>query len=103
MASIHEGSCECAKSELDLLAIPYTQTSVESGKYVEYRPISSITDGAPVEFDVTASGDDYVDFLHSYLHIPAKIAKANGQALENANVVCPMTKFLYSLFYQVDI
>jgi len=47
MAFIHEGSCECAKIEQDLFSVPPTQTSIESGLFVEYRPISSITDGAP--------------------------------------------------------
>jgi len=47
MAFIHEGSHECTRSELDLFSVPPTQTSIESGTFVEYRPISSITDGAP--------------------------------------------------------
>jgi hypothetical protein len=47
MAFIHEGSCECAKSELDLFSLPSMQTSIESGIYVEYHPISNITGGAP--------------------------------------------------------
>jgi len=38
------------------------QTSIESGTFVEYRPISSLTDGAPIEFDITSTGDDYIDF-----------------------------------------
>jgi hypothetical protein len=58
MAFIHEGSCECAKSELDLFSIPATQTSVESGMYVDYHPVSSITGGPPIEFDVNATGEE---------------------------------------------
>ena len=75
MAFIHEGSCECAKSELDLFSVPPTQTSIDSGTFVEYRPISTLTDGAPIEFDVTSSGDDYLDFANSYLHLKAKIKR----------------------------
>ena len=75
MAFIHEGSCECAKSELDLFSVPATQTSIDSGVYVEYHPISSITSGAPIEFDVTASGDDYLDFANSFLYVRAKITR----------------------------
>lgn len=48
MAFIHEGSCECAKSELDLFSVPATQTSVESGTYVEYHPISSMMGGSDI-------------------------------------------------------
>jgi hypothetical protein len=41
MAFIHQGSCECAKSELNLSSVPPTQVSVDSGMFVEYHPISS--------------------------------------------------------------
>jgi hypothetical protein len=71
MAFIHEGSCECAKSELDLFSLPSTQTSIESGIYVEYHPISNITGGATIEFDVTATGDDYLDLANSFLCVRA--------------------------------
>jgi hypothetical protein len=103
MAFIHDGSCECAKSELDLFAVPSTQTSIESGSYVEYHPISSIIGGAPIEFDVTASGDDYIDFANSYVHVRAKITRDNGDNLEAADTVGPVNNFLHSLFSQVDV
>jgi hypothetical protein len=103
MAFIHEGSCECTKSELDLFSVPPTQTSIESGTYVEYRPISTLTDGAPIEFDVTSSGDDYLDFASSYLHVKAKIERANGDALVPADTVGPVNNLLHSLFSQVDV
>jgi hypothetical protein len=103
MAFIHEGSCECAKSELDLFSVPATQTSIDSGVYVEYHPISSITSGAPIEFDVTASGDDYLDFANSFLCVRAKITRANGENLDATDTVGPVNNFLHSLFTQADI
>jgi hypothetical protein len=103
MAFIHEGSCECAKSELDLFSVPPTQVSVDSGMFVEYHPISSLTDGAPIEFEVSSSGDDYIDFANSYLYVRAKITRANGNNLENDDTVGPVNNFLHSLFSQVDI
>lgn len=103
MAFIHDGSCECAKSELDLFSVPATQTSIESGLYVDYHPISSITGGAPIEFDVNATGDDYLDLANSLLHIRAKIVKANGDDLEDASTVGPVNNFMHSLFSQVDV
>lgn len=103
MAFIHENSCECAKSELDLFSVPPTQTSIESGIYVEYHPISSLTDGAPIEFDVTASGDDYLDLTNSLLHVRAKIVRADGSNLAAADTVGPVNNFLHTLFSQVDV
>jgi hypothetical protein len=103
MAFIHEGSCECAKSELDLFSLPSTQTSIESGIYVEYHPISNITGGAPIEFDVTATGDDYLDLANSFLCVRAKITRINGDDLDAADTVGPVNNFLHSLFSQVDV
>jgi hypothetical protein len=103
MAFIHEGSCGCAKSELDLFSLPSTQTSIESGIYVEYHPISNITGGAPIEFDVTATGDDYLDLANSFLCVRAKITRINGDDLDAADTVRPVNNFLHSLFSQVDV
>ena len=103
MAFIHEGSCECTKSELDLFSAPLTQTSIESGLFVEYRPISSLADGAPIEFEIVSSGDDYIDFANSYLHIKVKIQRADGTVLDAADTVGPVNNFLHSLFSQVDV
>jgi hypothetical protein len=103
MAFIHEGSCECTKSELDLFSVPPTQTSIESATFVEYRPIASLTDGAPIEFEIASSGDDYLDFANSYLQVKVKIERANGNALDVADTVGPVNNFLHSLFSQVDV
>jgi hypothetical protein len=103
MAFIHEGSCECAKSELDLFSIPATQTSVESGMYVDCHPVSNITGGTPIEFDVNATGEEYLDLANSLLHVRAKIVKANGEDLEAASTVGPVNNSLHSLFSQVDV
>ena len=56
MAFIHDQSCECAKTELGEISVPPTQASIEYGNYVEYHPLSSITDSGPIEFDVSSSG-----------------------------------------------
>ena len=103
MAFIHEGSCECSSGELDLFSVPPTQTSVESGTYVEYRPVSTLTNGSPIEFDITSSGDDYIDFGNSYLHIKAKLMRSNGNNLDTDDTVGPVNNFLHSLFSQVDV
>lgn len=44
MSFPRSNSCECNKSELDLLALPSTQTSIETGMWVHYKPTSSLAD-----------------------------------------------------------
>jgi hypothetical protein len=103
MAFVHAQSCECAKSELDLFSVPPTQTSIESGTWVEYHPVSAITGGSPIEFEINGSGEDYVDFANSYLHVKAKITKPDGTALDADTKLGPTNLFLHSLFSQIDI
>ena len=73
MAFVHEQSCECTKSELDLFSVPPTQTSMEQGSWVEYHPLTTITDGSPIEFDISGTGEDYVDFGNTVLYVRERI------------------------------
>ena len=50
MAFLHTQSCECLKSELSLFDIPPTQTTIEGSNWVQYKPISSLSDDSPIEF-----------------------------------------------------
>jgi hypothetical protein len=71
--------------------------------YVDYHPMSSETGGAPIEFDVNATGEEYLDLANILLHVRAKMVKANGEDLEAASTVGPVNNFLHSLFSQVDV
>ncbi|KAJ8665705.1 hypothetical protein QAD02_007367 [Eretmocerus hayati] len=57
MAFVHTQSCECLKSELLLFEIPPTQTTIEGSRYIQYKPISSLTDDSPIEFIVSGNAN----------------------------------------------
>ena len=103
MAFVHEESCECTKTELDLFSVPPTQTSIESGSWVEYHPVSTLTDRGPVEFEIIGNGECYVDFANTFLHVTAKITKGDGGALAGDAKTGPVNLLLHSLFSQVDV
>ena len=103
MAFVHHESQECTKSELDLFSIPATQTSITKGQWIEYHPISNITDSGPIEFNISGSGEEYLDLAKTQLFVKAKIFKANGSALDAETKVGPVNLFLPSLFSQVDV
>jgi len=103
MAFVHGDSCECIKSELDLFSVPPTQTSIENGSWVEYHPLSTLADGSPIEFEICGGGEDYLDFSNSYLHVVAKVTKADGTNMDDDEEVGPANLFLHSLFSQIDI
>lgn len=106
MSFLHQKSCECVKSELDLFSLPPTQTSIDSGKWVQYKPVSSLTDDAPIEFVVPGHGDEYTDLSQTLLQVTASIVKsADGTKMteEESKTVGPIDNWLHSLFNQVDL
>jgi len=103
MPFVHEQSCECTKSELDLFSVPPTQTSMEQGSWIEYHPLTAVADASPIEFDVGASGENYIDFANTMLYVKAKITRADGNNLAADSPIGPSNLFLHSLFSQVDV
>ena len=108
MALVHQDSCECNKSELDLFTTPPTQTAVQSSQWVEHRPLSSLTAGAPIQFAVMGSGEEYLDLSETYLQVTVHITKTTGEALESGaggadRGVGPVNNWLHSLFSQIDV
>ena len=115
MASlVHPLSCACGKSELELFAVPPTQTAINSSQWVEHRPITTLTDTGPIEFVITGSGEVYIDLSETYLQVTVKIVQPTGGSLqqsagEDGTVtgtgagVGPVNLWLHSLFSQVDV
>ena len=103
MAFVHENSCECAKSELDLFTIPPTQTSIEMSTFCDYHPLTSLADGTPIEFEIGGTGDDYIDLANTFLYLKVKLRRADGTDLHADDVVAPTNYILHGLFSQVDI
>lgn len=62
-----------------------------------------MTDGAPIEFEVTSSGDGFIDFADSYLQVGVKLEQAYGNSLDATDTVGPVNSFLHSLFSHVDV
>ena len=53
---MQNGSCECSKSELNVLSVPPTMTAMQESQWVEHFPIASLTNNAPIEFIFTSNG-----------------------------------------------
>jgi len=76
---------------------------MEHGSWVEYYPMTTVSDGSPIEFDISGTGDDYIDFANTMLHVKAKVTQADGTNLAADAPTGPVNLFLHSLFSQVDI
>ena len=65
---------------------------------MEYHPLTTVAGGSPIEFDVGASGKDYIDFANTMLYVKANITRADGTNLANDSPIGPSNLFLHSLF-----
>ena len=81
MALIHEDSMEILKSELELFAVPPTQTSIEETRFVEYYPQTSLGHG-PVEFHIPPNDKEYLDLQNSFLYMKIRILDEDGETLK---------------------
>ena len=99
MSYVHPNSKRCEKSEIDLFSVPPTPLSLEKGRWIDYRPLSSVTnDDAAMTF-LIAGTDEYIDLSRTILTVEGKIEKSTGG---DANIA-PVNNFLHSLFKQVDV
>lgn len=103
MAFINSHKGITIKSELDIFATPPTQSSIEGGSTFCYRPISVLSNTAPIEFLVSASGDEYIDLPHTAIHIIAKIKVDETLSGSVQAEVGPVNNWIHSLFSQIDV
>jgi len=103
MAFVNELSCECTKSELDVFALPPTQTSIQQSNWVEYQLLTSILGNAPLEFDVTGTGEGYLDMTNVMLYVCARVTTNAGADIDADSTTAPVNLLLHSMFTQVDV
>ena len=76
---------------------------MEKGSWVEFRPISSLTNNGPIDFHVAATEDEYIDIGRTRLYLKVTIRKNNNQLIDDNDEIAPINLILHSLFSQVDV
>ena len=106
MSYVHPYSKRCEKSEVDLFSVPPTQLSLEKGRWIDYRPLSSVENPDSAITFLIAGTDEYLDLSKTILYVEGKILKGDDDTPLSGggqtNVV-PVNNFLHSLFKQVDV
>lgn len=103
MSIIHENSTECSLSPLEWFCIPPTQTAVEKTYNVDYQPLTSIRQNAPIEFYIPASTEEYLDLKNSRLHLKCRISLLDGDECDEAQLVAPVNDLFNSLWSNVEL
>ena len=118
MTTLFNNLCEpCTKSELDLETIPPIQVGIIDDYIVSTGPKSALSGSGPLEFELTASGDDYLDLSQCYLSLKCKVTNGDGSNIRTKVTstdgtttsagdqasIGPVNLVLHSLFRQVDV
>ena len=105
MSYVHPYSKRCEKSEVDLFSVPPTQLSLEKGRWIDYRPLSSVENPDSAITFLIAGTDEYLDLSKTILYVEGKILKSDDTSLSGGGQtnVAPVNNFLHSLFKQVDV
>ena len=98
---IHENSCACVGSQLDLFNVPGTQMSQEKNTYVPHYPISDAGNVA-LEFDIKPSAM-YTDLADTRLYLRCKVMNDNGTLLPDNADVSVSNMLFHSLMQRVDV
>ena len=101
---MQSGSCECSKTELDVLSVPPTMTSMQESQWVEHFPVASIANDSPIEFMIPPQTEFWTDLSQSFLYVKFKIIQAaDDSALANDANIAPVNNFLHSMFSNIDL
>lgn len=115
MAYLHAASSEALRSELDLWALPPTQTVLEQSQWIPFKPVSSIDQSNTIEFCVPGTGSEYLDGSHTLIGVRGKLVDAAGNDIpapraadgDNPaipqNHAAPVNYTLPAAFCQTDI
>ena len=81
MSYVHPNSKRCEKSEIDLFSVPPTQLSLEKGRWIDYRPLSTVKgNDRPITFMISGT-DEYLDLSKTILIVKGKVVNGNGFCL----------------------
>ena len=101
MSYVHPYSKRCEKSEVDLFSVPPTQLSLEKGRWIDYRPLSTVENNdSPITFMI-AGTDECIDLSKTILVVEGNISNIANKA--GAANVAPVNNFLHSLIKQADV
>lgn len=82
---------------------PGSQTDILKSYTVDYYPLSSISGGGPIEFEIPGSAEDYLDVNDISLYVRFKVLKADGKAISAADKVGLNNLAIASLFQDVSL
>lgn len=88
---------------LNLFEQTNSETSLYSREWIEYRPISQITEGSALDFNIPAQSSAYIDLKRSVLNVKIRLVQADNSPVQDNMVLGPVNLPLHALFSQIDV
>lgn len=106
--AFHPQSSEATLPQFDLWSIPPTQVVAKEDVPTRYYPVSALTDGAPIEFQIKTPVDEYINFTETYLTLKCvtKLDDAFDETKVTATewkTVIPANNLLHSLISKIEV
>ncbi|MEW8547028.1 MAG: hypothetical protein AB2693_26230 [Candidatus Thiodiazotropha sp.] len=89
--------------ELSIFQHAPTDTSVQTMEWIEYRPVNQLSDGVPLEFNVSPQSSAYVDLKRSLLNVKLRLVGTDNAPIQDADVVGLVNLPLHSIFSQIEL
>ena len=103
MAYKFENSLEGYQSNLALFHPKPVDTGIEQIQYIDYRPISQLTSGSFVEFNIAPGSMEYIDLRQTRLHLKVRILKSDGSMVTPEDNVAFVNLPMQAMFKQCDV
>jgi len=101
MDYLHNSSIPATKSELDVFAVPPTQTAIESYYDVQYRPTIPIQSSKVLDINIPAC-EDMTDLSNTFIYASISIKDKDDKVIAAADTLTLETGYANCLFEQVD-
>lgn len=89
--------------ELSIFQQAPTDTSVQTREWIEYRPINQLSDGVPLEFNISPQSSAYVDLKRSVLNVKLRLVGSDNTPIQDDEVVGLVNLPLHSIFTQIEM
>ena len=103
MAFKFQQSSEGHSSNLALFTPKPVDAATNQVQFVEYRPVSQLNHGSPIEFNISGTGMEYINLKDTRLHFEARILRPDGMPVSPADATGLINIPLQSLFRMVDV
>ena len=94
---------EAVGSELNLFEPSMMQSAIVGESVQEFQPVATITQGAPIEFQIEGGGRNYIDLNNTKLEVKLKLVAPDGQANGRGVNISTTNLPLHSAFQSVSM